>query len=213
MLITELLAPVQLGDDLQVDVLDSCSYTLDSEVTENPTELGFNVADHVINKQTVLSLTALFTPYPVTWYQLQKDKLETRIEDVKREIKRIHDTKEPITVKTHDAIYDNMIMTKAPIAITKENGNSLLVEFEFKQVVRVQANTADVPPEYAQQDEKIIAQVTQTDASAGTATTTEIGTGGTGSTNTSVTGGDTFYTGAEQTANVASNSLSSSMGG
>ena len=212
MLITELLAPVQLGDDLQVDVLDSYSYTLDGEVTENPTELGFNVADHVINKQTVLSLTALFAPYPVTWYELQKDKLETRIEDVKREIKRIHDTKEPITVKTHDAIYDNMIMTKAPIAITKENGNSLLVEFEFKQVVRVQANTADVPPEYAQQDEKIVAQVTQTDASAGTATTTEIGTGGTGSTNTAVTGGDTFFTGAEKTANVASNSLSSSMG-
>ena len=77
----------------------------------------------------------------------------------------------------------------------------------------MQANTADVPPEYAQQDEKIIAQVTQTDASAGTATTTEIGIGGTGSTNTSATAGDTFFTGAEQTANVASNSLSSSMGG
>lgn len=213
MLMTELLEPVKIGDNLQVDVLDSYSYALESQVTENPTELGFNVADHVINSQTVLSLTALFTPTPVTWYELQKDKLETRIEDVKRELKRIHDTKEPITVKTHDAIYDNMIMTKAPIAITKEHGTALLVEFEFKQVIRVQANTADVPPEYAQQDEKIIAQVTQTDAAAGTATTTEIGTGGTGATNMASTGGDTFYTGTEQTANTASNSLSSSMGG
>lgn len=213
MLFNKLLSPVLLGNDLQVDVLDSYSYELDSEVTENPTELGFNIADHVINKQTVLSLTALFSPYPVTWYSLQKNKLETRIEDVKREIKRIHDTKEPITVVTHDAIYENMIMTKAPISISKDNGSSLLVEFEFKQVIRVQANTADVPPEYATQDEKIISQVTQTDAAAGTATTTEIGTGGSGATNSSITGGDTFYTGTEQTANTANSSLNSSMGG
>lgn len=211
MLARELLEPVQIGDGLEVDVLDSYSYTLESEVTENPTELGFNVADHVINHQTVLNLTALFTPTPVTWYERRKNDIDTRLEDVKRELKRIHDTKEPITVKTHDEIYENMVMTQAPISVSKDNGKSLLISFEFKQVIRVQSNTADVPPEYAQQDEKITAQVAKSNQNAGTAQTSDIGTGGTGATNLSETGGDVYYTGNEQTANTANSAIAKSM--
>ena len=173
MLIQDLINPITI-DNIEVDVIMEDSISYESEVTEFPVETGFTISDHVINKQPEIKLDCIFTPTPVTWYELHKDKAATRLEDVRRELERIRNEKEPITVTTPDRIYENVVLVKIPITRTIKDGLTLRMTLEFKQIAIVSSNTAEVPAEYAEQETKIQAQTGKTETNGGTATATVI---------------------------------------
>lgn len=203
MLLQDLINPITI-DNIEVDVIMEDSISYESEVTEFPVETGFTISDHVINKQPEIKLDCIFTPTPVTWYELHKDKAATRLEDVRRELERIRNEKEPITVTTPDRIYENVVLVKIPITRTIKDGLTLRMTLEFKQIAIVSSNTAEVPAEYAEQETKIQAQTGKTETNGGTATTEEIGNGD----------GNTNYTedtGTEPTAETARTSIAKSM--
>lgn len=214
-LFNELLEPMSIGDNLTVDVLLSHRINYDSEVTRFPVETGFEISDHIIRKQPQFECEVLFTPTSVTWFELHKDEIETRLNDVKAELKKIRDEGIPLTVKTYDEIYENMVLVSIPIEREKNVGLAYKMKLTFVQVAVVKSNTADVPAEYAEQEKKVQAQTEKTETNAGTAKTSDIGTGGSGSTSEEMTAGDTnmsYDTGAEETANTANQSWAKSIG-
>lgn len=198
---TQLISPAKV-DTIKIDLLEETELEYSSEVTEFPVETGFTISDHIINKQPVLRLDVMFTPTPVTW-KLDGDP-STHLSDIVSELERIRDQREPINVRTHKRFYENMVLVNIPIKRRIRDGISLRMRLEFKKIAIVTTNTAEVPKEYAEQEKKVQAQTGKTETNAGIAATTDIGSGGTGSTGEYTTSGDTnssYETGQEETAN------------
>lgn len=226
------LVEPSMFDDFEFDVLQEISSSYDTDVTENPVETGFVVADHVIKKPVKLSLTVLFTPTNVTWNDRRGGVVKTRLQDVEKQLKTIRDKGEPGTVKTLLNVYKNMIMTSVKLTRDK-TGFKIIANFEFTEVIIVDTKTAAVNEQYANQAQNAAAndnaaqdstdtsvdggdsagneadtttaqdQAGKTDTSAGTAETKDI-TPATNNTNTA-------QTGAEETANTANKSYAASV--
>lgn len=221
-LMPELIEPVKIGDNLTVDVLLDRESTLESNVTENPVEDGFPVADHVVRQPVKLSLTAVFTSTPVTWLDYVGGVNPARLSDVMQELQEIYKKAEPITVTLPDAIYTDMVMTSCKLPRNVDNGYCMKVPLEFLHVRKVNQKQENIPLEYAANDAAGKAGTTEQDA--GMAEQTEIGTGMTvkslsyGDTALDTTGvgytaaGD-MSPGLEQTAASAANALQAAMGG
>lgn len=216
----QLVTPCTIGDNLQIDVLKDYEVTFESEVTENPVETGFVVADHVIRKPLTLRLTAIFTPTPVTFLKILGGLPNTnRLQEVASELARIYQNADPVTVKLHDAIYDNMVMTTAPLKRNVQDGICYQMELNFKHVVVVEQRTEKIPEEYAANDAQ--GKAGQTESDAGMAQQKDIGTGMTTIANTAtvdimslmsdyLVNGD-INTGLEVTASIAAASIASSI--
>lgn len=216
----QLVAPCTIGDNLQIDVLKDYEVTFESEVTENPVETGFVVADHVIRKPLTLRLTAIFTPTPVTFLKILGGLPNAnRLQEVASELARIYQNADPVTVKLHDAIYDNIVMTTAPLKRNVQDGICYQMELNFKHVVVVEQRTEKIPEEYAANDAQ--GKAGRTESDAGTAEQKDIGTGMTTIANTAtvdivslmsdyLVNGD-INTGLEVTASIAAASIASSI--
>lgn len=175
-LIPELTEPAKIGDNLTIDVLIDREPSFDSDVTENPVEDGFPVADHVIRNPIKLSLNAVFTPTPVTWLDyIGGEPNPARLADVMQALQDIYQKAEPITVTLPDAIYRDMVMTSCKLPRNLSDGYCLKVPLEFVHVRKVSQRQEDIPKEYTAND--AAGKAGTTEADAGTAEQTEIGTG------------------------------------
>lgn len=197
--VPQLVAP-SMFDDFEFDVLQEFKADYDAEVTDNPVETGFVVADHVIKKPVKLNLTVLFTPTNVTWNDRRGGTVSSRLYDVEKTIKLKRDAGLPGIVVTQNNIYENYVMTSCSFT-RDEKGYKLTANMEFTEVILVSVETADVPEAYA--DAAAAAAAGDTDTDAGTATTADV----TASTNNS----DTATTGSEETAETSNKSIAASM--
>lgn len=169
-----LTKPAQIGENLLIDVVIDRETDFSSNVTENPVEKGFTIADHVVKKPMTLKMTAIFTPTPVTF----DDKIPAttdRMGDVAKELNNIYLKAEPLTVIVPDAIYNDMVMTKAPLKRNVQNGFCYKIDLEFKHVVIVTERDEEVPEEYANNEAAGKAGTTNKDG--GTASQTQVGSG------------------------------------
>lgn len=174
-LMPKITEPAKIGDNLEVDVIIDREANFDSEVTENPVETGFVIADHVNRKPMTLKMQVVFTPTPVTHLQHFGGSDPFRLTKVANEIMQIYTKGDPITITTPDAIYDNMVMTRAPLPRNVQNGFCYKMDLEFKHVVIVTQRMEDIPEAYTANDAQGKAGTTEKDG--GTAQQKEIGTG------------------------------------
>lgn len=197
--------PATIGD-LNVDVMLEREVTFDSEITEYPVEDGFPVSDHVTRKPMKLSLTVVCTPTPVVGNASQ-----SRMNDVANAIQKMYKAAEPITVKTADAIYENMVLTHAPLPLSVSNGYCYKMQVDLVQVRKAQAKSEDVPEGSTASEASAMSGTTEKDM--GQASQQNIGTGFETIENTSVVEvntkpydgsvGGNINTGMEQTAMMA----------
>ena len=165
--------PATIGD-LKVDVILERETVFDSDVTEYPVEDGFPISDHVERKPLALSLTVVCTPTPVSWFK-ELGASAARMNEVVDTIAAIYRKAEPITITTVDAIYEDMIMTHAPLPRNVDDGYCYRMQLDFIHIRKA-----------AQRSEKITESGTNAEASgsagetekdAGAASQSEIGTG------------------------------------
>ena len=135
----------QIGDNLFVDVVLSRESALESEVTENPVEDGFVIADHVRRKPLSLAMECIFTPTPVSFDA--KGTPSFRMNSVANEIMRIYKAGDPVTIKTPDAIYKDMVMLTSPLVRSVQNGLCYRMQMTFKHVRIVNQRKEDIPAE------------------------------------------------------------------
>lgn len=201
--------PAKIGS-LNCDVILEREATYDSRVTEYPVEDGFPISDHVTRNPLTLTMTVICTPTPLSGAK------PSRMNSVANAIKNIYKAGEPITVTVPDAIYENMVMTHAPLPRNVRDGVCYRMQLDFVQVRKAQAKTEEVPEGNTSSEASAMSgetgkdagQASQVDIGAGVDDTSSINTKPLGNTN----GGD-FTTGYEQTATAAIEMIQNTMVG
>jgi len=174
-LLPKLTQPAQIGDFLTCDVILSRTTQFDTEVTEFPVEDGFSISDHCIRKPMKLTLEVLFTPTPVTWYSAIPQSGTDVLNKVINAIMDIYRKGEPVTVKLIDAIYDDMVLTSAPMPRRAADGYCYVCTLQFTHVRRVTQRAEDIPEDGCNSDAS--GKAGQSNKDGGAASTQEIGTG------------------------------------
>ena len=138
--------PFSIGE-IEFDLLSRSEIKYDTEVTESPTELGFIVADHTIQRPMKIVATALITATPVTWNERFGGASADRLPSTLKKLEELWKKKEPIILVMSDEIYENMVVTS--ISIPKESSSTMLyVGLEFTQILIVTNELTDIPAEY-----------------------------------------------------------------
>ena len=164
MLTYSTIVPATIGD-LQVDCVVDHVTTFNSQVTEHPIENRFVIADHVARQAMTLSLTAIITPTPVSYFR-QLGANPDRLGEAIAYFEQLWLNGEPITVTIPSGIYQDMVMTSCPLPRNVQDGFCYRVALEFKHVVIVSQKTEEIPEQNASGDAVGKAGATGTDAGA-----------------------------------------------
>ena len=166
--------PATIGD-IQCDCIVDHVTTFNSQVTEHPIEGGFVIADHVAREAMKLSLTAIITPTPVSYFRIMGGSNPDRLSEASAYFERLHLEGEPITIVLPDRICDNMVMTACPLPRNVQDGFCYRLALEFTHVTIVSQKTEEIPEQNASGDAVGKAGATGTDA--GSSSQVNIGTG------------------------------------
>ena len=168
------IVPATIGE-LQCDCIVDHVTTFDSQVTEHPIECGFVIADHVAREPMKLSLTAIITPTPVSYFRIMGGSNPDRLGEAASYLEQVHLAGEPITIVLPDSIYDSMVMTSCPLPRNVQDGFCYRLALEFTHVTIVSQKTEEIPEQNASGDAVGKAGATGTDA--GASSQVNIGTG------------------------------------
>ena len=174
MLTYSTVVPATIGE-LQCDCIVDHVTTFSSQVTEHPIEGGFVIADHVAREAMKLSLTAIITPTPVSYFRIMGGSNPDRLGEAASYLEQVHLAGEPITIVLPDGIYDSMVMTSCPLPRNVQNGFCYRLGLEFTHVTIVSQKTEEIPEQNASGDAVGKAGATGTDA--GASSQVNIGTG------------------------------------
>lgn len=168
------IVPATIGE-LQCDCIVDHVTTFSSQVTEHPIEGGFVIADHVAREAMKLSLTAIITPTPVSYFRIMGGANPDRLGEAASYLEQVHLAGEPITIVLPDSIYDSMVMTSCPLPRNVQDGFCYRLALEFTHVTIVSQKTEEIPEQNASGDAVGKAGATGTDA--GASSQVNIGTG------------------------------------
>lgn len=168
------IVPATIGT-LQCDCIVEHTTEFNSSVTEHPIEGGFVIADHVAREPMKLSLTAIITPTPVSYFRIMGGSNPDRLGEAASYLEQVHLAGEPITIVLPDGIYDSMVMTSCPLPRNVQDGFCYRLALEFTHVTVVSQKTEEIPEQNASGDAVGKAGATGTDA--GASSQVNIGTG------------------------------------
>lgn len=168
------IVPATIGT-LQCDCIVEHTTEFNSSVTEHPIEGGFVIADHVAREPMKLSLTAIITPTPVSYFRIMGGSNPDRLGEAASYLEQVHLAGEPITIVLPDGIYDSMVMTSCPLPRNVKDGFCYRLALEFTHVTIVSQKTEEIPEQNASGDAVGKAGATGTDA--GASSQVNIGTG------------------------------------
>ena len=168
------IVPATIGE-LQCDCIVEHTTEFNSSVTEHPIEGGFVIADHVAREPMKLSLTAIITPTPVSYFRIMGGSNPDRLGEAASYLEQVHLAGEPITIVLPDGIYDSMVMTSCPLPRNVKDGFCYRLALEFTHVTIVSQKTEEIPEQNASGDAVGKAGATGTDA--GASSQVNIGTG------------------------------------
>lgn len=168
------IVPATIGT-LQCDCIVEHTTEFNSSVTEHPIEGGFVIADHVAREPMKLSLTAIITPTPVSYFRIMGGSNPDRLGEAASYLEQVHLAGEPITIVLPDGIYDSMVMTSCPLPRNVQDGFCYRLALEFTHVTIVSQKTEEIPEQNASGDAVGKAGATGTDA--GASSQVNIGTG------------------------------------
>ena len=174
MLTYSTVIPATIGE-LQCDCIVDHVTTFSSQVTEHPIEGGFVIADHVAREAMKLSLTAIITPTPVSYFRIMGGSNPDRLGEAASYLEQVHLAGEPITIVLPDRICENMVMTSCPLPRNVHDGFCYRLALEFTHVTIVSQKTEEIPEQNASGDAVGKAGATGTDA--GASSQVNIGTG------------------------------------
>lgn len=150
-------------DGIQFDVLLSQDETYEAQVPDYPVESGYKVQDGVLPEPLVIDPVLYLSNTPVTW----KSRIGTsrnRVKNVEARLRNMFWNREPVTFRTSDMTYENMVITSLKISKTEEDGYARRIPITLKQVEITETKTGAIPDGYVRGG--------QTEASAGTASVT-----------------------------------------
>lgn len=166
--------PATIGD-LQIDCVVDHVTSFTSSVTEHPVETGFVIADHVARQAMKLSLTAIITPTPVSYFRIMGGTNPDRLSEAISYFEQLWLDGNPITVVLPSGIYESMVMTSCPLPRNVQDGICYRLALEFTHVTIVSQKTEEIPEQNASDEAQGKAGATGTDA--GSSSQVSIGSG------------------------------------
>ena len=138
--------PVSIND-LQFDALISDSVAYSATIPEYSVEEGFTISDSIILGAEAFSMTLYVTNTPVTWYAIHGRDVN-RVENVCNKLKEIFFEKKPVTIRTSDAVLENVAIESMTIGKSKDVGYAREIPITFRQIKTVKARTTTIPDSY-----------------------------------------------------------------
>lgn len=128
---------------LEFDVLVDENHEWSNDITSNPVENGAPVSDHIIPQSDKLRLTIMVSDISI--YDAVAEGEERKTQRAFDVLRQLHEARQTVTVYTKYHVYDNMGISYIGIPRASNNGNSLTVPIEFKQIRLVNTQTVKVP--------------------------------------------------------------------
>lgn len=167
--------PTQVGS-LKVDIVKSFEYTYDQDVTGHPVEIGFEIADHIVNKPLKLTMTVGISSTPVTWFY-KNGWGEKKFANGLQLLEEIRDKKEPVTIIRPEKKYDNMVMTSCRVSKQDSSKSIIYADLAFQQIVKVTTQTTAIPENVVTASQEENAGETAANAGAGKTSSVDVGGG------------------------------------
>ena len=135
-----------------IDAFLKESYSFQNQVTDIPIEEGSTISDHVIPEQDKISIEAFIgrTEFAVIGMdgtnenQDLEPSTESRIRQNYRELKRLKESRQPLTLSLGLDVYRNMVITDFNIDRDVESGKDLPFSMSFTQVKIVKSETTQI---------------------------------------------------------------------
>ena len=163
--------PVSI-DGVEFDALIDSEEGYEAQVPEYPTEKGFSVSDNITLKPDKLNMTVFVTDTPVTWKNRHGGG-PGYSDGIVAQVKALYFAKQPVTVTTSAAVYENMAITTLSIKKSVEVGYAYEIPISLQKIIVTESATVTIPDSYGKSG--------TTGASAGTASTTGASKGSSGS--------------------------------
>lgn len=163
--------PTQVGT-LRFDVVRSCEYQYDQEVSGHPVENGFEIHDNAVNKPMRLTMTAGISSHPVTWFYVNGVG-KSKFADAMSALETIRDAKQPVTIVRPDRIFTDMFLISARPVKSDESRSIIWIDLSFQKIDKVTVQTAEIPKDIV--EASVADSAGETAADGGQATQTDIG--------------------------------------
>lgn len=132
-------------DGYPIDAALSQEPTFDADVTEYPVEKGADVTDHVQARPVILAVEGIVSDTPIGAVADLRPPGSTPSFDTRVRLFEIWNRREPVTVETETATYDNMVMQSFSVPEDGSTGEACRFRATFKQIRLVTNKRTSVP--------------------------------------------------------------------
>lgn len=137
--------PVSING-IEFDALINQSESYEAQVPAYPVESGHEVVDDIITSSLVLSMTLYLTDTPVSWRNRHQET--GRIEMVEARLRELFFERQPVTVTTTDATYEDMAITAITFSKSAEVGYAREIPITMAQISVTETQTTTIPDSY-----------------------------------------------------------------
>lgn len=128
-----------------IDVLESETYTDDSQITTHPVQDGSVIADHIQDLPKTLQQTAFFGQ-SLTNAEDQSGASLTRAEDTYQKLLDLKAAKERLSVFTPRREYENMVIKRVTRPRSRADGDGIVVTIDFQEIQTATSEVVAAPP-------------------------------------------------------------------
>lgn len=121
-------------DGFEIDATLSEGHDLNAEVTAYPVESGSDVTDHVRLLPITVTLDCVVSDTPIGSLATRRGGFSLPSDDAYAHLVSLRNAREPVTIETSLAVFENMVCTAVSIPRAAENGDSLRFSATFTQI-------------------------------------------------------------------------------
>jgi hypothetical protein len=130
---------------VEIDLLESETYTSASSVTQHAVEDGSTISDHIQDQPDTLQLVAFFGQ-SLTDTEAQARAPLTRAEDLYQALLELKARKEALPVFTPRREYESMVIEKVTRPRSRADGDGVTVTIDFRQIRTATSQVVAAPP-------------------------------------------------------------------
>lgn len=117
-----------------IDVAVRESHQFPSEVTRLPVETGTDITDHIRNRPVVVTLDGIVSDTPIGAVAGLRPPDSLPSDDAYSTMLEIRDAREPVTITTSLATYENMALQNLVVPRRSDTGDALRFQATFTQI-------------------------------------------------------------------------------
>lgn len=124
----------------EIDATLSEGHKFPATATDFPVERGADITDHVRNTSLHVAIEGIVSDTPIGVMVDKRAGTSLPSDDALAHLMSIRNAREPVTIETSLAVYDNMLMLDLDVPRDAHTGDAIRFSAEFKQVTIITNN-------------------------------------------------------------------------